>query len=618
MKPLAVILALFASCVIHAAQVLPLDQQNPPGPFAPTEVRASLRLPKTTIIGEEIPAALVIENTGTSALEITLGGDYRGTGYPLRMKVRVEDDKGMQLPVLPPEIDQYRFGGMVGPLTISSGTSEPIEFPLECYVSFKKPGIYRVTAAHDLGWRVDPSHPHPIATTTLIVVEPTEAQAAAYVGKIFASVPAVSDPRGNFERDYRLQKQLSVMRHPAYLPALIERATAGSKAAVMGIGHIATPEATGALLKLMKHDSPEIAVAATQEILRRLPSREDASRSALDGWGSRYQIDPLLPVSWDPSFEKPLLDATVNMLGNADADVVQVAARVMKIRGESEHAPAILAALQKAMDVYQPPRAGPDANTLDAPKPQQTLIDALDALRQRGWRTQGGGSAEAVAWFRQLADPTIPPPADDSWKESVMVWIENGPAALRMAALQAIPHPMTDACEQALLRALEDRDLGVQRVACEVAGKSKRSLFVRPLVQIVEMAPESFLQNAAVNAAHECGARYELWQALAAVIPNEKQMVYALSTLVEGTIDLPKSRSGGGNSGFTRDQRFAIRDGWRTFLARNQEALAAGKRAQITDSETIAALTGLNFRPDSPAITVNFPDGTVWPPRSKK
>ena len=384
--------------------------------------------------------------------------------------------------------------------------------------------------------------------------------------------------------------------------------------AVRGIGHIATPDATQVLLKLMKHDSPAIAVAATQEILRRLPSREDASRRALDYWTSPYQIDPLLPSSWDSSFEKPLFETTIKMLGSADADVVEVAAQVMNARGEPEHAPAILAALEKAMNVYQPPRTGPGANTLDAPKPQQMLIEALDALRHRGWRTQDGG----IAWFRQLADPTIPPPADESWKERVLVCIENGSATLRIAALQAIPQPLPDAYAQPLLHALEDPDLGVQRVACEAAGKSKRPIFARPLVQIVETAPEHFLQNVAVGAAYNCGARYELWQALAAVIPQEERMVDTLRTLIWGTIDLPNSRGGGGNNGFTRDQRFAMRDAWRTFLANNQASLIAGNRVRLTDSDMIAALTGLNFHPDSPAIRVDFPDGAVWPPRPKK
>ncbi|HSI09255.1 MAG: hypothetical protein ACAH89_05190 [Rariglobus sp.] len=621
MKRISTLLFCFASLVVHATDNLPLDQSYSAKEHAPSGAKVTLRLPTSVMIGEEIPAALVVENIGATPFEISTGGDYRSTGYPQRIKVRVRDSSGEQLPELPREAIGFGGGGLIGfTPPILPGKNKEVEFPLECYVSFRKPGIYHITAGHDLGWLVEPDHPHPFATATLRVTEPNATEARAYVDKLFISrppVPADADYISGYEHDF--EKQLSVLRHSAYLPALIERAQAGSAAAVAGIGHVATPDATSALIHLLDHSSSKVIIAASRQLLRRLPSFENPTEGARPGWTwSTYQIDPLLPITWNSRFQDDVMKAAVKLLAHPEVEVITVSALIIEARGGPDQAPAVLAALQKALDVYHPPRTGPDANTLDAPKPQQALIHALDALRQRGWRTQGGGSAEAIAWFRQLADPTIPSPADDSWKESVVVWIENGPAALRMAALQAIPQPMPDAYEQALLRALEDRDLGVQRVACEMAGKSHRSRFARPLVQIVETAPESFLQNAAVNAARECGARYELWQALAAVIPNEKQMVYALSTLVEGTVDLPKSRGGGGNSGFTRDQRFAIRDAWRTFLARNQEALAAGKRVPLTDSETIEALVGLNFRPDSPAVEVRFPDGTAWPPRPKK
>lgn len=620
MNRISALLLCLAPLVVYAADVLPLTQSYPAKNHAPSSAKVTLRLPMSVMIGEEIPAALIVENTGTTPFEISTGGDYRSTGYPQRIKVRVTDSAGVQLSELPREAIGFGGGGISGFIPpILPGQNSAVEFPLECYVSFPKAGIYHITAGHDLGWIVDPAHPHPLAKATLRVTEPSAEEAQAHVEKLFASRPPVpADSIYISEHQHRFEKQICVLRHPAYLPALITRATAGSQAAVMGIGHIATPDATQALIQLTRHDSPEITVAAVQQILHRLPTREDPAKRALEGWGSRYQIDPLLPVSWVPAFEKPLFDVTVKMLKSTDADVVAVAALVMKARGEPEHAPAILDALQRFMDVYQPPRIGPNANTLDAPPPQQMLIHALDALRQRGWRTQGGRTAQTVAWFRQLADPTIPPPADESWKEVVPTWIENGPATLRMAALQAIPHPMPEAFVQPVLRALEDPDLGVQRVACEAAGKSQKSVFVQPLVQVVEMAPETFLQNAAVNAAYECGARHELWWALAAMIPNEKQMVYALRTLVEGTIALPEFKSGGGNSGFTRAQRFAIRQAWLVFLSQHQQVLATGKRIELTDPDTIAALTGLNFRPDNPAVTVNLTDGTVWPPRLLK
>lgn len=590
-------------------------------PVPSSEVNVSLRLPAAAMIGEEIQASLVVENRGTSPCSITTGGDYRSTGYPQRVKVRVQDENGNDLPGLPGETYGGGGGGLIGSHTIPPGKSEAIDFPLECYVSFRKPGVYRITASHDLGWAVDAAHPRSFAQATLTVTEPTEAQATAVVEKLFASRPPVpSDRDAVFGYEMDFEKQLSVLRHPHYLPSLAKAARDGSVAAVAGIGHIATPEATQVLLELLDYKTPELVTESTRQLLRRVPSPEDRSRTALGGrweW-SAYQIDALLPSSWNSRFEKPLLAAAVKMLESTDVEVVQVGALLIQARGDAEQAPAILASLQRSLDIHQPPRIGPNANTLDAPAPQQMLINALAALRQRGWRTEAGGDvAHMIAWFCQLADPTIPPPKDESWKDRMLTWVENGPATLRMHALLAIPHPMPDIYEQPLLRALDNPDGGVQRVACEVAGKSKRPIFARPLTQIVETAQENFLQYAAVDAAFECGARYELWQALAAVIPNQDRMVYVIGRLVEGTIELPESKSGGGNSNFNRDQRFVIRDAWRAFLELQHEPLSAGNRVRLTDPVVIAALTGMNLRPEDPVVERNQSDGTRWPPRPK-
>lgn len=609
----AIILALATAMACWAQDA---DAPPPFGqvePFAPTGAKISLRLPDTVVIGQKIPAILLIENAGTSAFNITIGGDYRSTGYPQRMKVRVYDESQTLLPELPPEAYGGGGGGFVSTKTVQPGKNEAIEFPLDCYVSFLKAGVYRVTARHDLGWGVDPAHPLPIAETILTVTEATPEQAMAYVDQIFTEIPSATDTQSSFKRELRLQKQLCVLRHPVYLPALLKHANAGSKAAVLGIGHIADKAATTSLLGLMKHPSPEIVATAAEQSVRRVPSREDAAQPAtLRGWHSTYQIDSLLPT-WDPAIDTRFIETALNMLGSTDPEVVQIAAHIIAIRGEPEHAPAILDALQKALDTYQPPRVGPNANTLDAPKPQKQLIATLAALRQRGWRTTyHGGTARMVAWFCQVADPSIQTPMSDDVRRSMLTWIENGPATLRICALQAIPQPMPDIYEKPVLNALNDRDWAIMRVACEVAGKSKRPVFARPLTQIVELATERFLQSAAHDAALACGARMELWQAWATVIPDRSRRTNAVGYLIEGTIELPTSNGSSGNN-FTRDQYFEIRNAWRAFLTANQDTINAGQRVQLTDPKTIAALTGMNFQPNQPAVRLHFRDGSHWP-----
>lgn len=597
---------------IGAAELLPLEQHYPAKEFAPSvgDVKAALLLPNSAMVGESIAAQLVIENTGARPFAIMLGGDYRGTGYPLRMKVRVRNSEQVDLP----RVDaRPRFGGMMIPKRVEPGARELIEFPLDCYVEFPRAGTYLVTAGHDLGWIVDPAHPHPIAQASLTVTEPTSEQAAAYVNKLFADAEASPEHEGVL----RIEKQLCVLRHPAYLPALAERARGGSAAAVKAIGHIATPEATATLLAMLDSQPPAITTTAVSQLLRRVPLRDDPSRTAeFNVWSSPYQIRPLLPDSWREEFSEPLVASAVKFLESVDTAEVESAAQILRALGEPEHAPALLAALQRALDVYQAPRSGAGANTLDAPKPQKPLIDALDALRARGWRiAYGGNMAHMVAWFRQLADAKVSTPVDEATWESMATWLENGPATVRIAALEALPDPLPDSCEPILLRVLNDADWGVLRVACDVAAKSKRPVFARPAVQILEEADDTFLQNAAHGAALSCGARLELWEAWVGAIMNIRRSSDALRALIEGTIELPRLGGGSATGLLSRDQRFALRAAWRDFLAAHREDLVAGRRVHLTDSATIARLTGMDFKPTGPVIELSLPDGSLWPPR---
>jgi len=117
------------------------------------------------------------------------------------------------------------------------------------------------------------------------------------------------------------------------------------------------------------------------------------------------------------------------------------------------------------------------------------------------------------------------------------------------------------------MKALEDKDWGVLRSACEVAGKSGRASFIRPLCQIVETTHQTFVQDAASSSALALGARVELWDAWCEVITDPDFMCTALGQLASGTLDL-SSNGSSGNSNFTRGQRFAMRDAWRAFLAK--------------------------------------------------
>lgn len=296
--------------------------------------------------------------------------------------------------------------------------------------------------------------------------------------------------------------------------------------------------------------------------------------------------------------------------------MVSLGAQIIEARGGDGDVAALLAATQRVLDKWAEPRTGPGANTLDAPAPLQALIRAMDALRQRGWRASGSGrTAALLAYFRQLADPTIPRPDHDRWKRTLHAFIDANPPAFRENAIRAIPTPITDEWEKPLMIALEDRDWGVVRIACEVAGKSGRKSFIRPLAQVVEGIHESFVQGAAHDAAVKLGGGIELWEAWCEVIPDQERVSVALQRLFVGTIALPTSGVMSGTGNFSRDQRFRIRQTWREFLTKHRALLAGGGQVPESDPTVLPLIGAMDLGSGGFVVSLGLKDGTYWPRR---
>ncbi len=549
---------------VLAVEPIELDLSYPGDDSVPAGAKVELILPALVKLGETIPGILRVKNEGDREFKITTGGDYRGTGYPLRLKVRVTDSAGKVLPDAAKH--GFNMGGISGFTTVLPKAHFDLTFPLEAYVELSEPGTYHVTAAHDFGWKVDPARPHPVAEGRFQVFAITAAEAEERVRALSAEK---SD-----HPDWRIQLQWSRLTHPLYLPSLIAEAKAGNELAINALGAMPTREAAEVLLELLGHSATPVRIAAVRQLTQRFPlERRKLSRSYYAPNEDKDVMERFAQTYEAAADDAKLLSAAGVMLESSDTALVEMGAWLMEERGTPDNAPAVLAALQKAMDVYQKPRNTAESNILDAPSPANGLIWSLDALRREGWRTDGsGGTAIILAHFRQLADPNIPRPADSArWKQSVHAFISQNPPTLRMGALEAIPvQPrMEDEWVEPVMKALDDKDWGVIRIACEVAGKSGRKEFIKPLVQIVETIPHFFVQNAAHNAALALGVGSELWLAQCQMILVQDQMTSALSNLVVGTIELPKSNDGGGNSNFTRDQRFAIRDAWVGFIREN-------------------------------------------------
>ena len=178
------------------------------GQGIPEGADVSLELPGRAKIGDTIEGRFIVRNTGTTAFKISTGGDYRSQGVPQRLRVRVTDSTGKVLP------DRTQgmmfFGGILRPATIEPGKSYEIGCPLDAYVIFPNPGTYTLEAAHDLGWKVDDAHPHPVAKTKIEIALPSPEEAADRVRVLCAA-----------QDEAHARRQLFKLQHPVFFPALI-------------------------------------------------------------------------------------------------------------------------------------------------------------------------------------------------------------------------------------------------------------------------------------------------------------------------------------------------------------------------------------------------------------
>jgi hypothetical protein len=367
-------------------------------------------------------------------------------------------------------------------------------------------------------------------------------------------------------------------------------------------------------VKLLGHKSAAVASAAADALFPRIPPRMvNGHQLALRGYPGR-KPDYLPGTTWDPRFVDSVHAQARRFLQSRDAFLVGHGARLMTVFGNEEDMPLIREALLNELG-YRAPRTLPQDNILDEPGNIKPLLSAVDALRARGFRTEAGGNvAELVIYFRQLADPAIPRPPVDKWQQSLQAFISQNPATLRENAVRALPLPITEEWRPYLLKALEDEDKGVIRAACEMAGKSGDSGFIKPLAQIVEVEQHAWVLRAASNAAWTLGARIEIWEAWAERLIDKETIDDAFESLkyVIQEVDSQEVKGSGSNMNLARKDLFELRARWRDFLQSHRDALISGKRFSYRDPLIEPLMVSAN---GERIFNLLLPDGRMWPER---
>ena len=576
----------------------------------PEGARVTLKLDKNEYtIGEIISMVFVLENAGSVPFTFEVGGDYRGTGFPLRYKVVAKDEKGEVMP----DITKFAMdmGGISGPRELKPGEKYEETLPLLSYTTLAQPGIYTLGVAHDFSWKATPERKHPWAHASFTLVLPTPEQARNMVAQACAQGIA----------EYPPKTVTRFLRHPVFLPALTTLAEQGNAAAIQGIGAIHTPESTEVLVKLLENDSA--VKAALEQLLPRLPMATIGkySNPVYHTWHNASDPMELSKVTWKQKFGAEVLAASKKFLQSKDVDLVTRGALILTSLGQPGDMPAIHDALVPELSVRLPLRKSASDNILNHPGAQDTLLRAVDALRTRGYRAPTDAyrdTADLLILMRQLADADIPKPSGGAWKARLRTAMEDPCITLREEALRAVPSPIPADWVDQVKQHLEDDDLGVVREACEAAGRSKNDAFLKPLLQIVEVTDHVWVLRSASNAAWELGARVDLWNIWARRLAEKELFSDALDNLrnVFQEVADKKAQGHGSNNNMSMAERFALRDRWLAFLQKHEKELASGKRFSIQHPE----IRPLCVLPGNGLIIFNLhlSDGTQWPVEKEK
>jgi len=151
---------------------------------------------------------------------------------------------------------------------------------------------------------------------------------------------------------------------------------------------------------------------------------------------------------------------------------------------------------------------------------------------------------------------------------------------------------------------LADRDYGVIRVACDIAGKSGRQEFLKPILEIIQTENEPWLMRSAMQNALLLGGGVDALNACADRLGDEELSAIALDSLQSVLSGLPNCSSG--RTDLTREERLALRDAWKAFLRDHEIKFRQGKKIPIGDPAIKAELFGR-------ARSFQFPNGTSWP-----
>jgi len=554
-------------------------------------------------LGENILAHYELINTGKTPVVISMVGDYRGAPRALRFKVIATSADGRVVEDPYPQVTC--MGGMGGNPTVEPGKTWWESLQLLQYCDFTRPGTYTVHVYHDLGWDPEPNelknalpqgaHLAPIAEGKLTLVMPTPAQAREVLRRMQKLPP---DNGGTWGERRKPFADYTVLRQPVYLPLLLPAAERGEKQALDGIASISTPEATRALIRLAGSKHAEIADAALEDLLQRLPSSErswdEQTRRRLSQRAWRAEMAPAVrTLGWQ-------------LLAADDRPHLIHGAAILRSLGTKDDLPRFLQVFDRVLTAMK-----------DDPVEQQAYLrpeNACDWLLATGEMLLKRGAAppatphtpaEAALFISAVHQRADFRPA--GWQQATEKMLQHPIPFIRATTVQRLPLPLEAPFIPLVAHLLHDASPYVQGEACNLAMKAKAPEFGEDLLAVLRTAHNKWVLDAARYAADACGVTTDRWLEVCITRLDEPAVTEEMFELLLGIIT---TENGTGGAEITPATAATLKQRWQAFLATHRAEIRAGKHYPIAQPPLTADLFPPGYR-------FYLRGGGQWPPEGK-
>ena len=542
-------------------------------------------------LGENVLLRWHAQNTEGPPLKISVGGDGRTPGARRAVRFKIEAISSDGVEAADPWPNPANHGGMGGDPELKAGEEGYWkDLQLMRYRHIVDPGQYTISVYHDLGmakgerWHRTgessiPEAPFvpPLAKTKIRFVMPNEEQARQVVK---AMLNLGKDPGAVWGKKRALFADFEMLHYPVYLPIMLELVNEGDHRGLDAISWMAFPEATAALFELTENADKEIAVKATDLLLKRSafnynrrPSPKPSRRSYL--WDN----------SWNEELKLKVGALGWKLLATDDRESWIRGARLINGHGTKEELPHLIKVMDHILVQLKDHEVEQQAyRHLRPGSASDALLRAAGTLLSRGAKLPESTDSpgKAIVWLSAFSsDKDFRP---DRWQETARELISHPIPFIRCIGLRSHPDQVDQATELLVASAISDGP--VQAAACDLAFRAKAQTCNQAIETALKNTQDKLVFGAAFRAGKELGIENDrLWEISVDRLKSrdDKWNTFlidhlrheAMLTSGRGLLSSGRRFEGVENwSPFLRKLQTA----WKTFIEENRAQIRAGEK----------------------------------------